>query len=146
MCQQVVITEWGTTLPMYKRKSVRYRLRPQKPVTMLIFVRMTSFTKEELTCSSWDIQFGFNLSPSLDTIVVLVCPVVLKVSNIKIILICYHTVKISLKTWRWIIRLIESSYYWQRDTGRFLLLLKGNLHLLMGFIREREWRQIATTF
>ena len=46
---------------------------------------------------NWDLQFRFNVAPSLDTIVFLIYPVILKVSDIKTILICYDTVKISFK-------------------------------------------------
>lgn len=116
MRQQAVITECGTySSPIHKRKSIECRL-------LLIYVRMTPFIMDRLTCFNWDIQFWFSSVPSLDTVVFLANSVIQKVSSRKSKLICYKRVKISFKTQRQMVRPIESPYYRQRDPGRFLLL------------------------
>lgn len=127
---------------MRKRKSMRCRLLTQRPVTMLIFVRVTPFTKDRLTCSNWGIQFWFSLAPSLDTILFLANSVILKVSNMKTRLICYEAVKISFKTQRQVVRPIESPSYRRRDPSKFLLLLTGVIYTHSWDDLAREWRQM----
>ena len=55
--------------------------------------------------------------------------VISNVSNVKTILICHEMVKVSFKTQRKMVRATGSSYYWQRDPGRCLLLLTGVIYI-----------------